>query len=190
MTDIPNFRTPAEGVDYLFRVEQEITALEDQLARAKGAKYRLETSVLPELFDNHDEVAVTSSAGVSAKKGLSVTGSLPKVGEKDTPEEAQANLAKREAAIALADTAYGWGPFIKSTVTAAFDKGDRAGALALMEYAQKMNSGQPVTKLEEGIHASTLQAQVRKRIEAGKDVDTEALGITALTAVKLTKRPK
>lgn len=182
-------RSPAEGVAYIYEMEQKIEELEGQLAFAKALKRKAETEVVPELFDRADVVKTETEAGVAATKKLYVEGSLPKAGERDTPEEAAEKESRRQRAIAWA-TANGWGPFIKRSVILAFDKGDEEGAEQVLRFVRGMNSCQPTIKVDEGIHAQTLQSQARKRLEQGLDLPLDDLGLTALTAVKITKRPK
>lgn len=184
----PEVKTPGQGVDILLQAEKDVKTLEEELDKAKAYKRELETAILPDVFGNADQREATSSnTGAKAKAGLHVSGSLPKVDEKASEEEQALQAQAREAAIALA-TEYGWGPLIKSTVTAAYDKGDREKALELYQKLRGDNS--VILKIDETIHAQTLASQARIRIKEGKAVNTAVLGLTVLPAVTLTKRPK
>lgn len=186
--EIPTFNTPTEGVDFLDQLAKQQVELETQLAATKALRHEAQTVQLPELFDRFEMPEVTSNSGAKAIKKLDVSGSLPKVGEKDTPAEAAENKRRREAAIVLADSEYEWGPFIKSKVTAQFDKGDREKALAAYRLLRGDNSA--VVDIDEGIHAQTLCAQVRKRLSEGKSVALDVLGVTAIPSVLLTKKSR
>lgn len=164
------------------RQEQE---LERQLKETKQLRNKLETETLVELLDKFEQPEVVTSTGAKAKRKLHVVGSLPKVGDKDTEAEAAENRRKRSKAIEVAE-GYGWQPFIKSTVQAAFDKTDRDKAVELYNEIRR-NSNSADVSIDETIHPMTLQAQVRKRIQAGLDVQLDALGVTAMAAVKLVK---
>lgn len=184
----PTILTPGDGVDKLLQAERDIEALEEHLSQAKAYKRELETVLLPDIFDASEQKRAESASGAAALKGLHVEGSLPKVDEKAPAEQQELQRQAREAAIALAEE-YGWGPFIKSTVTAAYDKGDRHKALELFNNIRR-NDNSVILKIDEGIHAATLGSQAKKRLAEGKSLDSAALGLTILTAVKLTKRPK
>lgn len=184
----PVITTPGQGVDILLQAEKDVAAIEEQLSQAKAYKRELEVQILPDIFGNAEQKRAESTSGAAALMGLHIEGSLPKVDEK-APEADQA-LARqaRDAAIALAES-YEWGPFIKSTVTAAYDKGDRQKAVDLFNNLRRMDNS-VVLKIDEGIHAATLASQAKKRILEGKSLDSATLGLTILTAVKLTKRPR
>lgn len=178
--------TPSQGVDFLARLADQEAAQEAQLSATKKLRSELETNVLVELFDRYEHVNVQTTSGNRAERKLWVTGSLPKVGEKDTPEEAIRNRARREEAIRLASEEYEWNPFIKTSITIEFDKGDRQKALDLYAKLRREDNSAEIA-IDETIHPMTLQAQVRRRLREGKDVKLETLGITALSQVKLKK---
>jgi hypothetical protein len=180
-------RTPAEGVALLAEIDLQETYLEQAAKKLSKVRHELETIKLPELFADAGMAEMTLPDGTKAKSGLDITGSLPKPGDRDTPEEASAKLAMRIAAMEWAN-ANGWGPFIKSSVTAEWDKGDSAKADALVEQLRGDNSVK--LKRTDDIHASTLKSQVRDRIKKGLPTPLDILGVTVLPAVLLTKKPK
>lgn len=184
----PEVKTPGQGVDLLLRSEQEIEKIEEQLSAAKAYHRELATVVLPEVFASADTTEATSTSGAKAKMGMHVEGSLPKVDEKAPEDQQLLQEQAREAAIRLADS-YGWGPLIKTKMTAAWDKGDRMKALETFAQLRRQDNS-VILKLDESIHPQTLAAQVKRRIKEGKGCDTSTLGVTVLTAVKLTVRPK
>jgi hypothetical protein len=187
--NIPLLRSPAEAVEFLATMDRLISSIEADLEEHKRARRMVAVDLAPQLFDVADVVEVTLPSGLKAKKGLHIEGSLPKPGDKDPPEAVQEKLAKRDKALAWAQ-ANGWGPFVKDTIVLEFDKGDSAAADKVVDFVRGFNSGQPKMKRDQGIHAQTLQSQARKRLEQGLDLPLEDLGLTALTQVKITKRPK
>lgn len=182
---IPQLDTPAQGVDFLAEVDREEDKLEAQLKALKTLRHELETVVLVELFDKYEQPEATSNSGAKAKRGMKTAGSLPKVGDKDTPEEARLHKRQREEAIAIAES-YGWQPFIRTTVSAEYDKGDQEKARAAFRLLQQDNSA--VVDMHEDINHMTLGAQARQRLREGKDVALDKLGLVILPAVLLTKR--
>lgn len=193
MTEValPQLTSTAQAADFLYQTERAIKDAELHLKGLKEIHRRVSVDVLPNLMDRDDLVKFETPSGVGIKKGLLIEGSLPKPGEKDSPEEAQEKLAKRQAALAWATSPeVGWGPFVKDTVVLEFDKGDSEQADKVLDFVRGFNQGQPKVKREQSIHAQTLQSQARKRLEQGLGVPLDDLGLTALTGVKITKRPK
>jgi hypothetical protein len=186
ITAIPeDLDTPAKGVDFLATIDRQEDELEAQLKATKALRHTLETETLVELFDRFEQPEATSNSGAKAKRGMRVLGSLPKVGDKDSPEEARLHKAQREAAIVLA-VSYGWSPFIQTEVTYKTDKGDREKALEVYKRLRLDNSA--TVDIDEGIHPMTLQAQVRKRLREGQELKLDVLNVTAQAAVTLTKK--
>src|SRR5712664_2835358 len=119
---IPDFMTPTEGVDFLARLDRQEKELEVQLKATKTLRHQLETDTLVAIFDSHEQAECTLTSGVKAKRGYKTTGSLPKIDEKASASDQAQQKAARALAIDYADS-YGWGPFIKTTVSATSDKG-------------------------------------------------------------------
>src|SRR5687768_14394689 len=143
ITEIPdNLDTPAKGVDFLAALDAQETELERQLKATKALRHTLETETLVELFDRFEQPEALSNSGAKAARALLVLGSLPKVGDKDTPQEAAHNAERRRAAIALAEE-YEWQPFIKTEVTGKWDKGDREKAVAFYNLMRRPSRGRP-----------------------------------------------
>lgn len=183
-----NDKALSEGVARLVAAEQDVENAEALLGKAKSHLHMLKTKELVELFDNSDTIEHEIGSGAKAKKGMWIEGSLPKESEKKTDAENAELRIRREAAITWASGA-GYDPNIKSTIKVEFDKGDRDKAVALAGELQRTNNAAVVT-LTEDIHHSTLKAIVRQRLREGKPTPVETLGITALPAVTLVKRPK
>jgi hypothetical protein len=185
--DIPEFASPAEGVDFLKRLEDQKDQLERDAKATQKLITKLEVDTLPELFDRFDAYDETTVAGNRATRKLLMVGSLPRVRDEDTPEEAYEHEQARKAAIELA-VAYGWEPFIKCKVTSEFDRGDYEKALRVYDQLRKDNSA--VVDIKEDIHFMTLQKQARERLKEGKATNLEALGLKQLPAVVLAKTRK
>ena len=178
----------ARGLAALVAAEIEVERLEAALKDANKVVYDLETVTLPKIFDDADQVDATLADGTKAKKGLRITGSLPKVDENSPVEEQLAQEEARKAALTwLMDN--DCAPFIKAQVVATWDKGDSEKAARYAAELQRSDNS-VVVKLKEDIHPSTLQAEARRRLGAGKPIPLATLGLVALTAVRLTKRPK
>lgn len=179
--------TASEGVDVLVQSELAVLRIEASLDAEKAWKKQLEEVILPRLFDEEDTIEKETSLGSKARRGMHVTGSLPKPTEKMTPGEVAAALKRRQDAIAWASE-NGYDPLIKSKVVAEWDKGERDKALKFYESLRGDNSVS--SSLVEDIHHSSLKALVRDRLRRGLETPLETLGVTALTAVRLTKKPK
>lgn len=179
--------TLTEGVNLLAEIDAQQSALEEQLKATKVLRHQLETDKLLELFAIAEAKEHTLTNGVKAKLGLKTAGSLPKVDEEASFAVQSEQRAARALAISIAES-YGWGPFIKTTVTAQYDKGDADKADRTFQLLRQDNSA-VVTK-DETIHPMTLGAQVRQRLREEKAVAMDKLGITVLPAVLLTKKAK
>lgn len=178
----------AQGVMELVLAEIEVDRIEALLAAAKKVVLDLERHKLPAIFDDAGEVETTLPDGTKAKKSMRIEGSLPRPDDKETPAQQAAKVELRAKALAWASAA-GWDPFIKCKIVTEFDRGDAEKARELAAQLQRDNNSAVVTMTED-IHHSTLKAQARIRILQGKDIPLETLGLTALTAVKITQRPK
>lgn len=180
--------TIAEALNALYRAEQHVEHCEQLLKEAKEAVRVLEQDTLPKLFDDAEEFEVALPSGLKGKRKLAVIGALPKIDPKADYTTQASQRAAREAAFDWLDRE-GYGPLIKCTVIAEFEKGDKDKADALFrEVRAKSNSA--AVGLKEDIHPMTLFAQMRRRVEEGKEVPFEKLGLSVISVVELTKRPK
>lgn len=184
---LPDVMTPTEGVALLADLDRQEQELEALLKATKTLRHQLETETLVAVFDNHEQAECTLTSGVKAKRGFKTTGSLPKVDEKAPFAEQVLQKEARRSAIEIAES-YGWGPFIKTTVSATYDKGDQEKATKAYMMLRGDNSA--VVDIDETIHPMTLGAQVRIRLREGKKVAMDKLGVTVLPAVLLTKKQK
>lgn len=172
LDDVPNAPSSERLTDLtaLFRVRQgivdEIEDLEAQLTVKKEELRQLDEVRFPKLLDD----AGVESFTVPSNKGegtLKITvqeklyGSLPK-----DPEERQ--VAMKELVRLKADGIF------KAEVTAPFGKGQVEQARKVVEL---LKSNGVVAKLEETVHAQTLQAWAREQLRNGVVVDLDKLGL-------------
>lgn len=181
-------RSVAEGVQALVDADRAVDAAEAALAAAKLVKRELQTIELPEIFAQAGEMEVTLPNGAKAKLGTMIEGSLPKVDEKAPQDQQLLQEQARRDAIEWLD-ANGCTDLMKCEVRAAYAKGDADKARKAAAELQR-NDNSAVVKLIEDIHPQTLQAEARRRLTAGKPIPLATLGLVALPAVKLTKKPK
>lgn len=178
----------AQGLAALREAERQVERAEEYLAKAKERVRLLEQVELPALFDEAETYEVELPNGLKGKQKLKVIGSLPKVDPKADHETQVAQARARDLAFDWLSQ-NGYGPLIKCTVMAEFDKTDRDAAIAMYTEMRAMTNSADVT-LKEDIHPQTLGAQMRRRTEEGKDVPLDKLGLSVITVVELTKRPK
>lgn len=181
-------RSVAQGIQALVEADRRVDTAEADLKEAKRIKRDLETIELPQIFADAGEVEASLASGAKAKLGTLIEGSLPKVDPKSPESEQMLQEAARKAAIDWLD-ANDCRDLLKCTVTASYAKGDAEKARKAAAELQR-NDNSAVVKLVEDIHAQTLQAEARRRLAAGKAIPLATLGLVALPAVKLTKKPK
>jgi len=173
----------------LVEADRAVDAAEEALTKAKANKRRIETETLLALFDEADVNEVTLPNGAKAKRTTLIEGSLPKPGPKKSPEENEQLAQQRRQAFAHIIDVWEVPELIKCDILVHHDKGEYEAALRLFEEIRKLSNSADVALIED-IHPQTLQAEVRRRLVKGEAVPTELLGITALPAVRLTKKPK
>lgn len=178
----------AQGIQALVDATIAVDAAEEAWKAAKKIKRDLETVTLPEVFADAGTVESTLPSGAKAKLGTMIEGSLPRVDEKSPTSEQLLQEEARAAAIRwLCDN--DCEDLIKSEVRASYAKGDAEQARKLAAEIRR-TSNSAVVKLIEDIHPQTLQAEARRRLGAGTAIPLATLGLVALPAVKLTKKPK
>lgn len=141
-------------------LEAIIEELEEALAAAKANLHAIRSSRLPDIMAEAQSTEFTHNKW-KATLGNYVSGSLPK-----DPE-------KRKKALAYLKANEGEG-LIKTNVSIAFGKGEAKKAKAIVALLKKEKLA-PV--IDEGVHPQTLQAWARQRLEDGKKIDGEAIGL-------------
>lgn len=143
-------------------VEQSamVDQMEEDLKAAKAELHKLRTISLPEVMAECQMEDFTINGTKIIVENL-VSGSLPK-----EPEKRAAAIQWLEANEA--------GGLIKTVVEVEFGKSQHNEAVAVFEDLKK--AGHAVTT-ESSIHPQTLCAFVRERLDNGKPIDTELLGV-------------
>lgn len=179
---MPVMSRSARGVAALTAAVLRVEELEAQLEAAKAEVKRLEEVELPAAFteDGVSEIAIPGCP--KAKRDVSVRGSFPSPFA-DTPNAFAKYEAARDWVIANQHE-----DSLKAVVTAEYDAGDRAAALA--SYERLRGDNRAHIKMVETVHSSTLRAIVRDRVNRALPVDPEALGCTVIRKVKLATKPR
>lgn len=159
-----------EALEEAIEVEEMIQAQTEMLETLRKRNHHLRSKTIPELMTELQMDKVTFRGYEVASAEL-VTGSLPKDPEK------RAGALKHLAELGAEGLA-------KTTVSVQFGKGDEQGARAA--FSKLKAEGLPV-KMEQDVHAQTLQAFVRKRLKDGEEIDPERLGIFVSPMVRLKK---
>jgi hypothetical protein len=154
--------------------------LEAQLETANAEVKRLEEFELPSAFTEDGISELQLPDGQGAKRTVDIQGSLP--------SESLHPVERENALTWLAEN--GYADVIRCVVAADFGQDNRAAALELYERMRTSNVAH-ITK-KETVHASTLKALIRQRINANPPVETpiEELGCTIIRRIKLTTPPR
>lgn len=73
---------------------------------------------------------------------------------------------------------------LKTTITVEFDRGDAAAAKEFFESVRGNNAKKAAT-MKQAVHASTLSAEFRRRLKAGKHIPVEIFNGYVAKAVKI-----
>ncbi len=170
----------SEGLQSLIRealeLEAAVEAQETLLKDMKTTLLELKQKKLPEALASAGSSSWTGDASWGDLAGSKVeikgfvSGSLPKDAERR--QEAIEWLEGHDAA-----------PLIKTTMELAFSKSQHNEALSL---ASELRERGYSVLMESGVHASTLQAMARERLEKGEEIPLELLGLFAGTVAKIT----
>lgn len=104
-----------------------------------------------------------------------VTASIP-----TTPRDAAGWQRRNDALAWLREN--GWGGIIKNEVVASFTKGEDELCQSALE-ALRSTGAEPSHR--EGVHAQTLGAWVRERLEEGDDIPFDLFGVNRLRTAKV-----
>lgn len=181
MTDTPANRAQTLATAYFDAVAKYVV-LSSKLTALAAKITELEELTLPEAFDaagmagNND--LMIHGVAIRFTRGTFVFGAMPN--EEKEPE-------KHEAAVNYA-MELGLQDLLQSKVVAAWGRGEREKAVAFYNATRADNSAS--VKLSENIHHSTLQAEVRRRLKVGEEIDPEKLGCTVKSMVRLKTDPR
>jgi hypothetical protein len=155
----------------LKRVEQQIEDAEIHMKSLKAEKHKLSVELIPGLMDEMG-VERLDVDGVTVSRKMMVHASIPV----DRREDAYAWLRENN----LDD-------IIKNDVVVSFGKGqdNEAGHVVGLLREQGFD---PDTKTH--IHASTLKAFVKERVENGKPIDLDMFGAFIANAAEIKRKAK
>jgi len=176
----PTTSRSARGVEALRVATLRASELEAQLELAKAEIKRLEEFELPSAFTEDGISELRLPDGQRAQRSVDIQGSLP--------SESEHPVERENALTWLAEN--GYADVIRCIVAADFGQDNRAAALELYERMRTSNVAH-ITK-KETVHASTLKALIRQRINTNPPVETpiEELGCTIIRRIKLTTPPR
>jgi len=148
--------------------QTNVATLELQLKIAKGDVRELEEVQIPELMAEVGMTEFATSGGLKIKVEKKVFASIPKY--------------RMDEAIKWLDD-NNEGGMVKRNVIVAFNRDQEEDATTLMtDLAAQYPAGVDQTY---SVHASTLKAWARKRIEAGKETPEELFGIHTKEVAKI-----
>lgn len=176
----PTTSRSARGVEALRIAVLRAADLEAQLETAKAEIKRLEEFELPSAFTEDGISELSLPDGQRAQRSVDIQGALP--------SEATHPVERENALTWLAEN--GYPDVIRCVVAADFGQENRTAALELYERMRTSNVAH-ITK-KETVHASTLKALIRQRINANPPVETpiEELGCTIIRRIRLSTPPR
>lgn len=148
--------------------ELKVEEIEEQLKAAKKELNDIAEKRIPELMERADMESVTTASGKKVVVAETLRASIPK--------------ARRGEAYRWLDES-GNGSIIKRKVQAQFAKNEEAEAQALLERLREVF---PLAEIEESVHASTLKAFVKERLENGEEVDADLFGVFVQKRAKIS----
>lgn len=169
----PTTSRSARGVVALQAAVARVKELEDALDTAKAEVKRLEEQELPAAFTEDGIAELSLPSGQKAGRQLTVVGTFPSA---DKDPEKFARAMEWWCANGYADT-------VKVEVSAAYGTGDRDAALGIYEQLRRDNRAY-VSK-SESVHAMTLRAAIKQRLEQGLPTPVEDLGCNVIRRVRL-----
>jgi hypothetical protein len=155
--------------DELLGTQERILALEAQLAEAQKRAVHLAEHAIPELMEEFGLADFTTEEGTSIKVADSVHAHLSEANKDDAFDWLDEN---------------GFGGLIKRTVFVGFSKEDETRAKAL---AGTLDSEGYAVKTTRDVHAATLKAWVKRRLEEGEEVPMKLFGVHVRRVAKVEK---
>ena len=169
-------QTLAALAEKQLQAEAEIKRIKEELAEKKKELFVLSSEQIPSLMEQCGVSGITSfTLGDGSRITIKrvVKASIPKARR----QEAFAWLRGNDGAA-----------IVKNTVSVSFGKGEDDKAARLEKLLRESASGYNVEH-DETVHAQTLAAFVRERLERGEDVPTDLLGVFEYKETKIV-RPK
>ena len=153
--------------------ELDVAELEKTLSESKKYLQHVRTKEMPDLMIEM-EIEEVVHKGMRFSLNDFISGSIP-----------SDETRRRKAFIWLEDN--GSAQIIKTNISLDFGRGDYEAARQVEEMLAE--EGHAPT-LRESVHASTLKAWARERLEAGESIDLEVLGLYVGKAVSVKKVAK
>jgi len=180
--DYSDFQTEEIGDNMMARIEglaqKQVAAealvesLEAQLVEAKANFRLISEKDIPNLLDEFDlaDSTVNTPAGHEVKMATAIRGSIPKANETAAfqwlEDDGNGNLIKRQ-------------------VTIEFGKDQEAWAAKFQRDCAKRKK--PLNmKIKRAVHAGTLQAFVRRKLDEGVDIPMDTFGVFRQRFAKVT----
>ena len=150
--------------------EAHIASLEEQLKEAKKAYQVIRTRTLPDLMVEIGIEEVVHEGNRFTLKDF-ISGSIP-------------NTEHRKAQALKWLEANGGESIIKTKISMDFGRGEHESAEGLRA---ELESEGHAPRMEESVHAMTLKAWARERLQDGEPIDLEVLGLYTGQAVHIKK---
>lgn len=167
---------PKASVDRLNALIKEAEALNARMLELEGeftqlmSRYNfIKTTELPELMSEMQTTEWVGEGGVRLRLNQFVSGALPK-----DPEKLAVAIRWLED--------NGGGPNIKSELSVPFSKSQHNEALSIRAELEEKGYAPTLTS---SVHASTLQAFARERLNRGETVPFATLGLYAGTVAEI-----
>lgn len=157
-------------------LEETVKDLEQAYKEQKGLLHFIKTQRLPDAMFAVGQSEFTLNDGTKVTIEDFVSGSLPK----EDP-------LKRQAAFVYLENTEGGADIIKNVVSMQFDKKQHNEALALAEELHDRGFDAKVTS---DVHASTLKAFIREKLQNGEEIDYEKLGCQVGRTAKIKPAKK
>lgn len=153
----------------LLGTQERILALEAELAGAQRRAVHLAEHAIPELMEEFGLADFTTDEGASIKVADSVHAHITEEKKNDALDWLDGN---------------GFGGMVKRRVVVGFGKDAEDKARTLAETLD--NDGYAV-KTEREVHAATLKAWVRRRLEEGEELPMDLFGVHVRRVAKVEK---
>lgn len=152
--------------------EKEIEQRESALSLTKERYRIVKEETIPCAMQEIGLESITLTSGEKLTVQQEVYASIP--------------VANRAEAYAWLDE-HGFGGLIKTSIEAAFDRGEAERAAEVLASLQEQGVNAALTQ---GVHAQTLKAFIKEQLAAGSDIPLDLFGArpTMTTKIKAAKR--
>ena len=159
----------AELADSLFKAEEEVLRLAEELKRATKRRDAIAQGEIPEHMRELGiaTLVTTDGAKVELKDVLSVS-----------------PLKKNRPLVIAKVAEEGDGSLIKTTVTVPFNRGEDDAVKEVLDW---LNSAGRQAREDVKIEAQTLKKWVKDRLEAGKEVDMDLFGVRSFEIAQFSE---